>query len=167
MTQQTDSLSGLSTRFRLANEGDRPRLIPLVNSAFAVETFIKSTRTDEVRLAAMMEKGSILLAEDSAGTLLGCIYAEVRGTRGYLGQLAVDPGHQGAGLGRRMVEAGEQHLRGLGCEVVDITVLSLRPELLPLYRHFGFVQTGAEEFQDSQFLKPGAKCHCILMSKQL
>jgi hypothetical protein len=44
-------------------------LIPLINAAFAIETFQEGKRTDEARLAVMMRKG-------------------------YLGQLAVDPAHQ-------------------------------------------------------------------------
>jgi hypothetical protein len=42
-----------------------------------------------------------------------------------------------------------------------------RPELLPIYQRFGFVETGTEEFTMSRELKSGQKCHCIVMSKQL
>ena len=51
---------------RLATEADRPRLIPLINSAFAIETFLEGTRTDEECLAGMMQKGTILAAENAA-----------------------------------------------------------------------------------------------------
>jgi len=156
-----------SIRIRVASEADRPRLIRLINSAFAIETFFEGTRTDEDRLAAMMQKGVILAAEDAAGGLLGCVYTEVRGARGYLGQLAVDPAHQGLGLGRRIFQAGEGHLRRQGCEAVDILVLSLRPELPPIYRRFGYIETGTEKFSTSRGLKSGAECHCIVMSKKL
>ena len=104
---------------------------------------------------------------DGASDLLGCVYVEIRGTRGYLGQLAVDPAHQGAQLGRRIVEAAEDHLRRQGCAAVDITVLSLRTELPPIYRRFGYVETGIEEFNPSQPLKSGVECHSIVMSKKL
>jgi GNAT superfamily N-acetyltransferase len=167
MTTATNSKTDASICFRLAAESDRARLIPLINAAFAIETFLEGTRTDEERLAAAMRKGSILLAEDGGGRLLGCVYAEMRGERGYLGQLAVDPAHQGAGLGRLIVEAAEEHLRRQGCAAVDISVLSLRPELLPIYRRFGYVETGVEEFNPSRALKSGGTCHCVVMSKQL
>jgi ribosomal protein S18 acetylase RimI-like enzyme len=97
-------------RFRVATDADRQRLISLVNSAFSIETFLEGNRTDDERLAAMMQNVSILLAEDGSGQLLACVYTEVRGPRGYLGQLAVDPAHQGKGLGRIMVEAAEERL---------------------------------------------------------
>jgi len=115
----------------------------------------------------MMQKGEILLAESGAGQLLGCVYSEVRGVRGYLWQLAVDPAYQGAGLARRIVATAEDELRRQGCEAVDITVLSMRAELPAIYRIFGYVETGTEEFHSSQPLKSGVKCHCIVMSKQL
>jgi predicted N-acetyltransferase YhbS len=164
-------LIGPGLHIRVATDADRLRLIALINAAFAIETFFEGTRTDEERLAAMMREGVILAAEDDSGQLLGCVYTEVRpaasGTRGYLGQLAVDPAHQGKGLARRIFQAAEDHLHRQGCEAFDILVLSLRPELPPLYRRFGYVETGTVEFHSSRPLKPGAVCHCIVMSKQL
>ena len=154
-------------RVRQATTADRPRLIELINSAFSVETFLEGTRTDEERLAAMMEKGAILIAEDAAGHLLGSVYTELRGLRGYIGMLAVDPDHQRSGIGGRLMEAAEDHFRRLCCTAVDITVLSLRPELPPLYRRFGYVETGTEDFHPSHPQKPGFECHCIVMSKDL
>ena len=156
---------------RLASNADIPRLIPLINAAFSIETFLEGTRTDDERLSAMMRKGAILAAEDDFGRFLGCVYTEVRpepsGVRGYLGQLAVDPAYQRARLGRLIVQAAEDYLRRQGCEAVDITVLSLRPELPPIYRRYGYVETGTEEFKPSRPLVSGAVCHCIVMSKQL
>jgi len=139
----------------------------MINAAFAVETFFDGTRTDDARLAAMMQKGTILVAEDGGGDLVASVYLESRGTRGYLGMLAVDTAHQGRGLGRRMTEAGEEHFRHMGCEAVDITVLNLRAELPPIYRRLGYVETGTEEFHPSAPLKPGVECYCIVMSKKL
>jgi ribosomal protein S18 acetylase RimI-like enzyme len=152
---------------RLATPADRSRLIPLINAAFAVETFLEGTRTDEERLAAMMQSGEILLAENLSGEIVASIYAECRGIRGYLGMLAVDPAYQRSGIGKQMLAASEDYLRRRGCEVIDISVLSLRPELLPIYRGLGFVETGTEEFHMSRALKDGQQCHCIKMSKPL
>jgi ribosomal protein S18 acetylase RimI-like enzyme len=165
MPTSTDSTPEF--RFRTATAEDRPRLIALINAAFAIETFLESTRTDEARLAALMEKGSLLLAEDADGQVMGSVYTERRGARGYLGMLAVDPAHQGYGLGRRLVEAAEDRFCGMGCEAVDISVLSLRPELPRIYRRFGYEVTGTEEFVPTQPLQEGLACHCIVMSKRL
>jgi predicted N-acetyltransferase YhbS len=171
MTNHASILTATPIRTRVAASADRPLLIPLINAAFALEDFFEGTRTGEERLEAMMRKGDLLAAEDDSGRLLGCVYTELRpnpsGTRGYLGMLAVDPARQGAGLGMRIMEAGEDHLRRQGCEAVDITVLSLRPELPPVYRRRGYVETGTEEFHTTRPLKSGVECHCIVMSKQL
>jgi ribosomal protein S18 acetylase RimI-like enzyme len=161
----SDSYSSL--RIRPATDVDRPHLILLINAAYSIETFFAGTRTDEDRLAAMMRKGVVLAAEDGNGQLLGCVYTEVRGKRGYIGQLAVDPARQSRGLGMRIMASAEEHLRHQGCEAVDILVLSLRPELPPIYRRHGYVETGVEEFHSLRPLKPGNECHCIVMVKQL
>ena len=69
--------------------------------------------------------------------------------------------------GRTIVAAAEEHLRRQGCEAVDILVLNLRPELPPIYRRHGYIETGTEAFHSPRPLKSGTECHCIVMSKQL
>ncbi len=139
----------------------------LINSAFAVEKFIDGERTNQAELLERMQKGKFLLGSDDSGKLVASVYVEVRGARGYFGMLAVDPQRQGNGLGRKMVEAAEEYCREKGCAAMDLTVLSLRPELLPIYRKLGYVESGVEEFRPSRPLKPGVECHCIVMSKEL
>jgi len=187
MTRQAVSKSQLYLPHgvRLATAADRVDLISLINSAYSVESFLEGTRTDEERLAATMRKGEILVAENAYGLLLGCIYTEVRDSRLYVGRLiarvagkarhargyldlhAVDPAYQGAGIGRLLIEAAEDHLRRKGCEAVDIAVLSKRAELPHIYSRFGYFETGTEELHSSQPLKPGVECHYIVMSKEL
>lgn len=140
----------------------------MVNAAFKIaEPFMTGPRTDPERLAEVMKKGEILLAEDDAGQLTASVYTEVRGHRGYVGMLAVDPARQGAGLGRFMMETAEQHLRKKGCAAVDLTVLSLRLELPPFYRKLGYTEAGTEEFHYPHAIKDGLECHCVVMSKPL
>jgi ribosomal protein S18 acetylase RimI-like enzyme len=152
---------------RIATAADRDRLIPLINEAFAVETFMTGPRTDPERLAASMQKGAILLAEDQSGQPVASIYVEARGDRGYAGMLAVSPARQRSGIGSLMMQAAEDYLRARGCAALDITVLSLRTELPPIYRAYGFVETGAEPFVYPHPLKDGLETHCIVMSKPL
>lgn len=156
-----------SAKIRPATEADSARLIQIVNSAFSVETFLEGTRTDEKQLADTMNKGNVLVVEEEESRPLGCIYFEVRGERGYMGMLAVEPERQGQGLSTLLVGTAEDHLRRAGCEAVDISVLSLRPELLPLYRRFGFVESGKEEFNVGRTLREPMECHFVTMTKEL
>ncbi len=154
-------------RIRQASQSDCGVMTRLINSAFAVEKFVEGGRTDGAELLERMQKGVFLLGYDEAGVLVASVYVEVRGARGYFGMLAVDPERQGNGLGRKMVGAAEGYCRQKGCTAMDLTVLSLRPELPPLYRKLGYIENGTEEFLSSHRLKPGMQCHCIVMSKEL
>lgn len=157
----------LRPRVRLAAARDISRVVEIVNAAYAVETFLEGTRTSPAQVAAAMEKGAILAAEDAAGRVVASVSIEIRGKRGYLGMLAVDPARQRQGLATLLLRAAEERMRAAGCEAVDITVLSLRPELLPLYRRFGFVETGTEPFAYGRVFKEPMECHCIRMAKAL
>ena len=152
---------------RIATPSDVPAMVPVVNAAFAIEDFLDGTRTDPERMSEMMSKGTFLVAEKAAGTIVASVYTEMHGDRAYFGMLAVDPSLQGTGLGRRMVTAAEEHCRNQGARFMDIAVLSLRPELPPLYRKLGYVETGTEDFKPTRPLKPGVECHAILMTKPL
>ncbi|MBZ5667759.1 MAG: GNAT family N-acetyltransferase [Acidobacteriia bacterium] len=157
-----------SVRIRKATPADVLIAIPVVNAAYAIETFLDGPRTDETRMAEMLKKGEFLVAaEDDSGRIVASVYTEKRGQRGYFGMLAVEPSRQGSGLGRGMIEAAEEHCRVYGCKHMDIVVLSLRPELPPFYRRLGYTETGTEEFHPSRPLKGGAECHGIIMSKTL
>jgi sugar-phosphatase len=161
--------SGQNTHLvlRRALSNDRAAMAELINSAFAIEKFLEGNRTNEDELAQRMRKGEFLLGHDESGTLAAVVYVELRGAHGYFGMLAVDPKRQGSGLGRMMVEAAEGYCRERGCTAMDLTVLSLRPELPPLYRKLGYVESGVEEFRPSRPLKESLECHCIVMSKAL
>jgi ribosomal protein S18 acetylase RimI-like enzyme len=152
---------------RRATADDLTTMLRIINSAFAIETFIEGERTDETQLSDMMQKGEFLLGIDSSGQVVASVYVELRGSRGYFGMLSIDPQRQGSGLGRAMVEAAEQYCRAKGCEAMDLTVLSLRPELPPYYRKLGYAESGVEEFRTTRPIKDSAECHLILMSKAL
>jgi len=157
----------LSLRVRAATAGDVGAIIAIVNEAFAVETFIEGTRTDEKRMTEMTTKGEFLVGETESGRIVASVYVELRGERGYFGMLAVGPAWQGKGLGRVMVEAAENYCRVQGCKQMDISVLSLRPELPAFYRKLGYAETGREELHPSVPLKAGFVCHAIIMSNKL
>jgi GNAT superfamily N-acetyltransferase len=157
---------GLST-VRIATPADVKHMVPLINAAFAIETFLGGSRTDEQQLAEMMRRGAFLSGYDAREEMVATVYVEVREARGYLGMLAVSPPHQNRGFGRAMMDAAEEHCRARGSTVMDLTVLSLRPELAPFYAKCGYIETGREEFRPSRPLREGLECQLIVMSKQL
>jgi ribosomal protein S18 acetylase RimI-like enzyme len=154
-----------SNRIRTAVQGDIDSLARLINSAFRVEQpFIDGDRTNPAGVRAYLEKGKFLLAEDSSG-VIGCVYVELRGNRGYLGLLGVDPAHQGAGLGRKLMDAAENYFHEARCVAIDLRIVSARAPLPSFYRHLGYLETGTAPFSPDVPAK--VPCHYILMSKTI
>jgi len=152
-------------RFRVASLADAEALARLINAAFRVEEpFIEGDRTNPQGVRAYLGKGKFLLADDASG-LAGCVYVEIRGDRGYLGLLGVDPPRQGLGLGRKLMDAAENFFREAGCFAVDLRIISARTPLPSFYRHLGYLETGTAPFAPDVPAK--VPCHYILMSKTL
>jgi predicted N-acetyltransferase YhbS len=151
---------------REATAADIPTIVGLVNAAFLVEArFIRGDRTSAPEIEAMLGRGGFLVAENDDGRVIAAVYVEVRGERGYFGMLAVDPSQQGRGLGRRMVDAAEQHLRAAGCRAVDLRIVNARLDLPPFYRRLGYQDCGTQPFPDEgSQLEP---LHFILMTKPI
>lgn len=59
---------------RLANPSDIPAIVSVVNTAFAIETFLEGQRADQARLTQMMKTGDILIAEGDGEARAACIY---------------------------------------------------------------------------------------------
>lgn len=154
----------LDIRVRTAAEADAGGVAALVNQAFAVERFfVVGDRTDEREVRELMERGSFLCAE-ADGELVGCVYLEQRGERGYFGMLSVSPARQKAGIGRLLVARCEAHFRAAGCTAVDIKIVHLRSELPPFYRALGYRETGTAPFVDDHLTR---ETHFVVMSKPL
>jgi GNAT superfamily N-acetyltransferase len=149
---------------RRATTADAEVVARLINAAYQVERFfVDGDRTSPAEVRELLGTGMFFfLASDRRGAA-GCVYVEVRRERGYFGLLAVDPARQGAGIGRRLVAAAEDHCRGAGCGVMDIQVVDVRAELPPFYRALGYVETGSKPFTAPSRLP----CKFLLMSKRL
>lgn len=152
-------------RVRLADPADAEALVQLVNAAFAVEKIvIEGDRIDSGKVRALFETGNFLLLCE-AQQLLGCVYVEVKGKRGYLGLLGVRPDRQKSGLGRRLTAAAEDYFRNAGCEAVDLRIVSVRAELPPFYKRLGYAESAIAPIPDTVPLK--IPSHFIVMSKRL
>jgi GNAT superfamily N-acetyltransferase len=149
----------------MARLADAENIARLVNDAFRPERFFAvQDRTNPDKVRALFEHGKFLLAEEF-GALLGCVYVELRGERGYFGLLSVDPSRQRSGLGSRLMTAAEELCRDAGCRVMDLTIVNLRAELPDFYRRRGYEESGTLPFPADQV--SNQPCHLIRMTKPL
>jgi ribosomal protein S18 acetylase RimI-like enzyme len=96
----------------------------------------------DIERARSSGSAGILIATDMRGRIVASVMAGNDGHRGWLYYLAVSPGLQSTGLGRRMVRAAEDWLKARG--VVKI-MLMIRPSNLKVR---GFYETLGYEDQD-------------------
>lgn len=159
-------MPGGETNYRRATESDAEALVGVINRAFAVELkFFSTERIDLTKTIEHLQKGEILIAEDDEG-IAGCVYVELIGeNRCYFGLLSVEPHSQGRGLGRKLIEEAEDFARKNECSAMEIRVLDVRTELLPLYEKLGYAVTRTEQAPPN----PSALVpyHFIIMEKSL
>lgn len=85
---------------------------------------------------------TILTARDGEA-LIGCVAVTRKdAVLGYLGMLCVRPDLQSAGLGRRLLDAAEDHARALGLAAMEMTVIDSRTSLIAWYERRGYARTG-------------------------
>ena len=152
-------------KIRAATRDDAASVAALVTLAYRVEAFfVDGDRTDPNEVTRRLERGDFLMLEDD-GVLIGCVYVEVRGERGYFGMLSIDPLRQRQGLGAVLVDAAETWCTQNGCRVVEIEVVNLRTELPPFYQKLGYVEQENRPFPDPGRCK--LPCHFVVMTKDL
>jgi ribosomal protein S18 acetylase RimI-like enzyme len=84
----------------------------------------------------------ILTATDSESQrLVGCVHLEKRAETMYLGMLVVSPDIQAQGLGRKIVLESEKQAKEWSCSEIEMSVISVRKELIAWYERLGFVVT--------------------------
>jgi len=65
---------------------------------------------------------ALFVAEADRGEIVGALLAGWDGWRGNMYRLAVHPAHRRGGIARRLLDAGEEYLRGLGARRVTALV---------------------------------------------
>ncbi len=138
-----------------AVKADIPQILTLLNNAYRGEASTKGwtsethlisgeIRTDEAALEELINKeGSVFLKyTDEDGLIKGCVNLQKKDQLIYLGMLAVRPMQQGTGTGRQLLHAAEIHAAVNGCNRIEMTVISVRTELIDWYKRNGYVDTG-------------------------
>ncbi|MEQ1616932.1 MAG: GNAT family N-acetyltransferase [Terricaulis sp.] len=173
--------------FRTAAATDIPAALALIEKAFRGESasrgwtheadLLGGQRTDAQALTAIIENPDerLILAE-RGGALCGCVMLANKGMRedrriGYLGLLAVDPDLQAGGIGGVLVNEAERLAREFGAEIMEITVIKRRVELIAWYLRRDYALTGREEpfpLDDPRFGLPKTRdLSFVVMAKPL
>ncbi len=144
--------------FRTAASADIPALVALVTSAYRGDAsragwtteadLLDGQRIDPHGLAETIAKpGSrVLIFErrERQGTrMLACCHVEKQGDACYFGMFAVDPALQGGGVGKLAMSEAERVAReDFGCREMQMTVISVRDELIAWYERRGYRRSG-------------------------
>lgn len=89
--------------------------------------------------ARHVEAGTSWVAE-AGGRPVGFLAAQVAGDELHVWELAVEPAHQGRGLGRRLIEAAVAHARDRGLAAVTLSTFTDVPWNAPFYQRLGFLR---------------------------
>jgi len=139
-----------------ATLADIPALNKLVNSAYRGDSsrkgwtteadLLDGTRTDENALREFFTKpDSTILKCLDGEKIIGCVRLVKHGSQLYLGMFAVDPVIQNKGVGKKMLLAAEEEARTQQCKSIDMTVISVRTELIDWYKRNGYVEVGEKK----------------------
>ncbi|WP_255947673.1 GNAT family N-acetyltransferase [Streptomyces odontomachi] len=142
--------------FRDALHSEAEELVALIDSAYRGESgrpgagwtteaeFLKGQRTDPQGVLEVIDgtDGRLFVVERD-GLIVGCFQLERRGDSAYFGMFAVRPALQGAGLGKSVIAEAERYARQeWGAREMQMTVLSVRADLMAWYERRGYRRTG-------------------------
>ena len=137
-----------------ASPADIPALKELLEAAYRGDSaragwnheadILDDERIGIDELEAMLADSAVtILTARDGGALIGCVAVTRKGDdMGYLGMLCVSPTLQSAGLGRRLLDAAEDHGRAIGIARMEMTVIDSRESLIAWYVRRGYAFTG-------------------------
>lgn len=140
--------------FRDAGTADIPAIVALVESAYRGDSgrrgwttesdLLDGQRVDVAGVEEIIAKpDSRVLLGESGGSLRVCCHIEKQGEACYFGMFAVDPTLQGGGVGKQtMIEAERIARDEWHCKKIEMTVISVRDELIAWYARRGYQRTG-------------------------
>lgn len=146
----------MKLKFRAADPGDCEALVELVNSAYRGESsrqgwtteshLLDGLRTDREMLLGLLGRPGhdTLLAYDEDGVLVASVNLERRSPQiCYLGMFSVRPTYQAKGVGRLLLEHAQKFAKEhYGSSVIEMSVITVRTELIAWYERRGYRRTG-------------------------
>lgn len=153
----------------------------LVNSAYRGESSRKGWTTEADLLGGIRtsEKGlletiqtpkTFILKFSEEGEILGCVMLLAKENALYLGMLTVSPELQGSGIGKKLLKSAETFAKEKGISKIEMTVISIRFELVSWYERHGYVKTGETKpfpMDNPDFGEPKQYLEFIVMEKWL
>lgn len=160
---------------------DVPQLAILINSAYRGEfsrkgwtteaDLLGGLRTDEGSLEEMISDPNAVILKSCNGSnvLQGCVYVKKKKEYMYLGMLTVSPVEQAKGIGKKLLFAAEKFAVDQNRSTLEMTVISVRYELIEWYQRHGYIKTGeTKPFpSDEKFGIPRQPLEFIVMQKRL
>jgi len=164
-----------------ASLSDIRQLLDLINSAYRGEQAKQGwtheadlidgeIRTDENTLKQVIKTpGAVILKYEQEGRILGCVYLQKKGDRLYLGMLSVSPELQSQGIGKKLLGAADDHAKKNNCSIIEMTVISVRKELIQWYERHGYHPTFKREPfpNDGRFGNPRQHLEFIYLEKEV
>jgi ribosomal protein S18 acetylase RimI-like enzyme len=170
----------MNEKIDVATVTDIPQLVNLINNAYRGDEAKKgwtheadlidgTMRTNEQSLKELIQKpNSVILKYVQEETVAGCVYLEKKGSKLYLGMLSVSPQIQAKGIGKKLLKAADDHARKNNCDKIEMTVISVRKELIAWYERNGYHQTNKREPfpDDGKFGNPRQQLEFVYLEKQ-
>jgi ribosomal protein S18 acetylase RimI-like enzyme len=128
-------------RLRPATEADVPRLTALVHAAYGhyVERIGGPPGPMTEDYADVVRRYQVTVAECD-GEIAGLVVTGVDDEGFVIANVAVDPSHQGGGVGRALLQHAEQAARHAGFDSVYLYTHERMTENIALYTRIGYVE---------------------------
>lgn len=128
------------------------------------ETAVEPWSLSQFLNSSLDERHFSLVAESNGGDVLGyAIFQQVLDEASLL-NIAIDPAHQGRGLGGQLLAGGLEMLAARGVQRCLLEVRVGNAPAIALYRGFGFVDDGLRR---NYYPSTQGREHALLMSRTL
>jgi ribosomal protein S18 acetylase RimI-like enzyme len=133
----------VSARPRRARPEDAPAIAALVNRAYEkyVARIGQKPRPMTADYDKVVAKHQMWVAEDD-GIIVAALELIPEKNVLLLENVAVDPAHQGKGLGRQLLQFAEDEARRQGYTALRLYTNVTMTENIALYEHYGYRKTG-------------------------
>ena len=135
---------------RRATEGDVARIVAIAGAAYIkyVTRIGREPPPMSADFAAEIAAGHVVVLEIT-GTVEGYLISWPKMEAYFIDNIAVDPEHQGLGLGRQLMEYAVREAERYSLSAIQLYTNSTMTENLAMYAHMGFVET--HRVMESQF----------------